>query len=84
MDTNSVILTYSSETIRAIGENITAILDPEIITNLLEIKINNRFIRKRSPIKLRYSMGKSAADTWRKENCLPYLIIRIIYYFLIC
>ena len=68
MDTNSVIITYSSETIRAIGENITATLDPEIIKNLLEIKINNRFIRKRSPIKLRYSMGKSAADTWRKEK----------------
>ena len=59
---------YSPELIRNIGENIKAELSEDIIENLLEIKLNNKFIRRRSPIKLKYNMKTSVADAWRKEK----------------
>ena len=62
------VITYSPDAIRIIGENITAELAPEIIKSLMEIKINNKFIRRRSPIKLKYTMSKATVNTWRKEN----------------
>lgn len=62
------IITYSPETIRSIGENISAVLEPDIIKSLMEIKLNNKFIRRRSPIKLKYTMNKSTVETWRNEK----------------
>ena len=67
MQTSKVIV-YDPETIQCIGSNITAILEKEVIESLMEIKINNRFIRRRSPIKLKYTMNKSVAATWRNEK----------------
>lgn len=62
------IIAYSPEAINLIGENITAELSPDIIKSLMEIKVNNKFIRRRSPIKLKYTMNKSTVETWRKEK----------------
>ena len=62
------IITYSPETIRSIGESISAVLEPDIIKSLMEIKLNNKFIRRRSPIKLKYTMNKSTVETWRNEK----------------
>jgi len=64
----SKVLVYEPETIQCIGSNITATLAKEVIDSLMEIKINNRFIRRRSPIKLKYTMNKSVAATWRNEK----------------
>lgn len=65
---NSSIIKYSIEDILRIGENITAILNEDIIIKLLEIKQNNRFIKKTSPIKLKYVMKITVADKWRQEK----------------
>lgn len=65
---NTSIITYSIEDILKIGENITAILNEDIINKLLEIKQNNRFIKKTSPIKLQYVMKVTVANKWRQEK----------------
>ena len=59
---------YTPQLIEEIAKNIQTELSPEIIVNLLEIKQNNKFIKKRSPIKLKYTMKTSIADTWRNEK----------------
>lgn len=59
---------YTPQLIEEISKNIQTELSPEIIVNLLEIKQNNKFIKKRSPIKLKYTMKTSIADTWRNEK----------------
>ena len=59
---------YTPQLIEEIAKNIQTELSPEIIINLLEIKQNNKFIKKRSPIKLKYTMKTSIADTWRNEK----------------
>ena len=41
-------------------------MDEDIQNNLLEIKKNNKFIRRRSPIRLKYKI--SVADKWRDER----------------
>ena len=51
-----------------IGKNITAELSPEIIDNLTEIKINNKFIKRNSPIKLEYKLSKNLVLNWRNEK----------------
>ena len=61
-------ISYTPTEVREIGRGITAELSQDIIENLLEIKLNNRFIRRKSPIKLRYTMTTSAADAWRQEK----------------
>ncbi|MDA7573749.1 MIF4G domain-containing protein [bacterium] len=52
---------YSFDQIQQIASNFTATLDPEVIELLLEIKKNNRFIRRKSPVKMTYVI----ADSWR-------------------
>jgi len=57
------VIIYSPGEILEIGKHITAELDEDIINSLMEIKANNKFIRRRSPVKLKYTM-----KTWRKEK----------------
>ena len=64
----SNIVRYSPSFIKELSESITSILDVDIINNLLEIKNNNKFIRRKSPIKLRYVIDKSVSNKWRKEK----------------
>ena len=59
---------YKINFIKELGKIITTILSDDIINNLLEIKSNNKFIKRRSPIRLKYTMSKSVADTWRKQK----------------
>jgi len=59
---------YTPQFIEEIAQNIQTELSPDIILNLLEIKQNNKFIKKRSPIKLKYTMKTSIAETWRNEK----------------
>jgi hypothetical protein len=70
MDNNisESFISYSPEKIRLIGETIIEILDEDILNVLREIKKNNRFIRRRSPVKLKYTLPESVATTWRKEK----------------
>lgn len=70
MDNNirESFISYSPEKIRLIGETIIEILDEDILNLLREIKKNNRFIRRRSPVKLKYTLPESVATTWRKEK----------------
>lgn len=61
-------ISYSPEEIRLIGKNIVEILNDDILKVLSEIKENNLFIRRKSPVKLKYSLPESVANTWRKEK----------------
>ena len=67
-DQSNSFISYSSEEIRLIGKNIVEILNDDILKVLSEIKENNLFIRRKSPVKLKYSLPKSVASTWRKEK----------------
>lgn len=60
------IIVYDAEFIKKLSSDFNAILDEDIQNNLLEIKKNNKFIRRRSPIRLKYKI--SVADKWRDER----------------
>ena len=60
------IIVYDYEFISQLSEEFSAILDDTVLNNLLEIKKNNKFIRRKSPIRLKYKI--SIADTWRKKR----------------
>jgi len=59
---------YTPEFIENLSKTIDTELSPDIILNLLEIKQNNKFIKKRSPIKLKYTMKTNLAEIWRNEK----------------
>jgi hypothetical protein len=61
-------ISYTPEEIRSLGETIVEILDQDILDVLSEIKKNNRFIRRKSPVKLKYHLENSASTAWRKEK----------------
>lgn len=65
MATEEVIV-YDYDTIRLLASEFHAELDEDTINNLLEIKKNNRFIRRKSPLRLKYKI--STANTWRNER----------------
>ena len=62
---NSCIV-YEYSFIKNLSENFKAELDENIINKLLEIKKNNKFIRRKSPLRLKYKI--SVANAWRKER----------------
>jgi len=66
MDTSSGIIVYEYEFIEHLANTFSAELDEETLESLLEIKRTNKFIRRRSPLKLSYKV--TAADTWRKAR----------------
>ena len=47
------VIIYNYKTIENISSTFNAVLDEDIINNLLEIKKNNKFIRRRSPTRLK-------------------------------
>lgn len=55
------ITQYTFSEIEAIASNFTATLDEDVINDLLEIKKNNRFIRRKTPVRMKYVI----ADSWR-------------------
>jgi hypothetical protein len=59
---------YQFDFIQMLNKSFDAVLDDEIIARLLEIKRNNRFVRCKSPIRLRYKIKDSVAQQWRKER----------------
>lgn len=60
------IIVYDIDFIKKLSSEFSAILDVDIQNNLLEIKKNNKFIRRRSPLRLKYKI--SVADKWRDER----------------
>ena len=65
MTTNNIIV-YDFEFINDLALQFSAILDKDIQDNLLEIKKMNKFIRRRSPLRLKYKI--SVADKWRDNR----------------
>lgn len=66
MESSSGIIVYEYEFIENLSNTFRAELDEETLENLLEIKRTNKFIRRRSPLRLSYKV--TAADTWRKAR----------------
>jgi hypothetical protein len=66
MESLSGIIVYEYEFIQNLAKSFSAELDEETLENLLEIKRTNKFIRRRSPLRLSYKV--TAADTWRKAR----------------
>ena len=66
MESSSGIIVYEYEFIENLANSFSAELDEETLENLLEIKRTNKFIRRRSPLRLSYKV--TAADTWRKAR----------------
>lgn len=64
--TNENITVYDIEFINNLAANFNAILDIDIQNTLSEIKRTNKFIRRRSPIRLKYEI--SVADKWRDSR----------------
>ena len=60
------VIVYDYSSIEELSNRFNAVLDEDIINNLLEIKKNNKFIRRRSPIRLKYKV--STASVWRNER----------------
>jgi len=55
------ITQYSFNKIEEIASTFTATLDQDVINDLLEIKKNNKFIRRKTPVRMKYVV----ADSWR-------------------
>ena len=55
------IITYSLDDFKQISENFDAELDDEVVKTLIEIKKNNRFSKRKTPLRLKYTL----ANTWR-------------------
>ena len=65
MDSENIVV-YDIDFINNLSSTFNAILDIDIQNNLLEIKKNNKFIRRRSPITLKYQI--SVSDKWRNSR----------------
>lgn len=59
---------YTYENIEDIAKNFSATLDEELVNKLIEIKRGNKFIRRKSPLRLKYKIHDSVAIHWRKER----------------
>lgn len=66
IESSGGVIVYEYDFIENLAKSFNAVLDEDVLNNLLEIKKTNKFIRRRSPLKLSYKM--TAADTWRKER----------------
>lgn len=64
----SPMIHYPFSLIQELAACIKDLLDDETITSLKEIKDNNKFIRRRSPLRLKYKLNMSVAEEWRKEK----------------
>jgi len=62
------IIRYTIEQINLIESKIDTVLDDEIIQKLLEIKQNNRFLKKTTPVRLKYSMITETANKWKEAK----------------
>ena len=63
---NDNVIVYDINFINELASTFNAILDEDVQNNLLEIKRTNKFIRRRSPIRLKYKI--SVADKWRDSR----------------
>jgi hypothetical protein len=62
------VIVYSFETIENLGSNFSATLDEDTMNKLEDIKKNNRFVKRKSPLRLKYSVDQSTTLAWRKEK----------------
>lgn len=65
---NISVIKYSIEEINEIESKIDTILDNDIIEKLLEIKKNNKFLKKTNPVKLKYSTIIQTAQKWKESK----------------
>ena len=66
IESSGGVIVYEYDFIENLSNTFSAELDEDILANLLEIKKTNKFIRRKSPLRLSYKM--TAADTWRKAR----------------
>lgn len=62
------VIIYSFETIQLISSKFNATLDDDTISKLLDIKKHNKFIKRKSPLRLKYQIDQSTAIAWRKDR----------------
>lgn len=58
------IIRYPYSQILDLASHIDAILDEETINTLLQIKRDNKFVKRNNPLRLKYKLG----DNWRNSN----------------
>jgi len=58
------ITRYPYELIMRLSESFDAVLDEETINTLLQIKRDNKFVKRNNPLRLKYKLG----DGWRNDN----------------
>ena len=61
IESSGGVIVYEYDFIENLSNTFSAELDEDILANLLEIKKTNKFIRRKSPLRLSYKM--TAADT---------------------
>jgi hypothetical protein len=59
---------YSYDFIENLANNFNATLDEDVANRLLDIKKGNKFIRRKSPLRMKYKIHESVAQNWRKER----------------
>lgn len=59
---------YSYDFIENLASNFCATLDEDVANRLLEIKKGNKFIRRKSPLRMKYKIHESVAQAWRKDR----------------
>jgi hypothetical protein len=59
---------YSYDFIENLANNFSATLDEDVANRLMEIKKGNKFIRRKSPLRMKYKIHESVAQNWRKDR----------------
>jgi len=59
---------YSFDFIENLATNFRATLDEDVANRLLDIKKGNKFIRRKSPLRMKYKIHDSVAQNWRKDR----------------
>jgi hypothetical protein len=59
---------YSYDFIIELANKFSATLDEDVANRLLEIKKGNKFIRRKSPMRMKYKIHESVALNWRKDR----------------
>ena len=58
------ITRYPYSQIMTLSQDFDAILDQDTINTLLQIKRDNKFVKRNNPLRLKYKLG----DNWRNPN----------------
>ena len=63
-----MVIKYTLKEIQFLLDKIDTILEQNILNKLIEIKKNNKIIKRNNPIKLKYILNTDLSKEWRNKK----------------